>query len=73
MTGLGKPKVITKLEVISSAVAEILKGTPKVWGTPQAQGNTHFLFWCDLIWDLANPNQIQKTPSLFSCSDDINP
>jgi len=38
MMGLGKPKLCTKFEVASSAVAEILKGDPKILGSSPSPG-----------------------------------
>jgi len=55
MMGLGKRKLCTKFEVASSAVAEILKGDPKILGAPLAQGHTYFLFWCDSMMELGKP------------------
>jgi len=45
MTGLGEPKLRTKFEGATSAVAEILKGTPKFLGAFLAKGYAHFLLW----------------------------
>jgi len=42
---VANPSCVPNLKSLASAVAEILKKTPKFWGAPLAQGHTHFLFW----------------------------
>jgi len=41
--GLGKPSCVPNMKSLASAVAEILKGYPKFWGAPLAQGHTFFV------------------------------
>jgi len=70
---LANPSCVPNLKSLYSAIAEILKGDPKILGSSPSPG-PHPYFWSGGIrwWDLESPNQIQKTPSLFSCSDVIN-
>jgi len=53
---IGEPQ---NFRALASAVAEILKN-PKFWGTPLAQGHTHFFSWKNLIMGLGKLHQHAK-------------
>jgi len=40
---LANPSRIPNLKSLASAIAEMLKGNPKFWGAPLAQGHTFFV------------------------------
>ena len=45
MMGLKKPKLHTKFEVAIFSRCKNIKGDPKFWGAPLAQGHAHFFLW----------------------------
>ena len=61
MMDLEKPKLHTKFEVAASAVAKILKETPKFWAAPLAHGQAYFLVW---LYD--GPWQTQAAYQIWS-------
>jgi len=50
---LANPSCMPYLKLLASAVAEILKGTPKFWEAPIVQDHVHFFFgvgFYDGLW-----------------------
>jgi len=50
----------SNLKLLTSAIAKILLGTPKFWGAPLAQGQTHFSSGCDFMTGLGKAKLCAK-------------
>jgi len=52
---LANPSCVANLNSLASAVAEILKGDPKILGAPLSQDHAHFSSGCDFMMGLGKP------------------
>jgi len=60
MMALGKPKLHTKFEVACFSRCRNIRGTPKFWGAPLAQGHGHFSSAWEFMMGLGNPQRLAK-------------
>jgi len=61
---LAKPTCLPILKSLPSVFAEILKGNPKFWGTPVAEGHVYFSSGCNFMMGLGKPKLFTKLKSL---------
>jgi len=55
MMGFGKPKLCTKFEIASSAIAQELKGNPQILGDSWPRPTPTFYSGCDFMMGLGKP------------------
>jgi len=68
---LANPSDAPNWKSLASATAEVLKGNPKFWGAPLAQGHNDFFFWWDLIRALTYSSCMPNLKSLASSITEI--